>query len=175
MDRQPTAGRYLYRHYLIVAVGGSKYRVWQKLTHDLLHETLALGGCNYSLLSFQLSRAAGSTAIMSSSKAIRIGSLLFCPACGTLLDLPGDSDEIVCDGCARREPASCKSISLFFRKGRSETYFLPLSLREPEYKDVLAPSGLPILAAAETCACAVERRGWIKRKGQGSDRTFASL
>ncbi|WRT70771.1 uncharacterized protein IL334_007770 [Kwoniella shivajii] len=39
--------------------------------------------------------------------AHRIGSLLFCPACGTLLDLPrDDQDEIACHQCGRREPAS---------------------------------------------------------------------
>ncbi len=45
----------------------------------------------------------------SSSKAHRIGSLLFCPSCGTLLDLPGDKDEIACEQCGRKEPASCES------------------------------------------------------------------
>ncbi|KAK8850589.1 hypothetical protein IAR55_004508 [Kwoniella newhampshirensis] len=39
--------------------------------------------------------------------AHRIGSLLFCPACGTLLDLPkDDQDEIACHQCGRKEPAS---------------------------------------------------------------------
>ena len=43
-------------------------------------------------------------------QALRIGSLLFCPACGTLLDLPKDEqDEIECHSCGRREPASCES------------------------------------------------------------------
>lgn len=120
MDRQPTAGRYLYRHYLILAVSGCKFRVWQKLTICFMKHSR----CSYSLFSRQLSRAARSTAIMSNSKAIRIGSLLFCPACGTLLDLPGDSDEIVCDGCARREPASCMFISLRIGESRPNTYFL---------------------------------------------------
>lgn len=45
--------------------------------------------------------------------AQRIGSLLFCPACGTLLDLPkDDQDEIPCDHCGRTEPASCESVPL---------------------------------------------------------------
>ncbi|AAW42637.2 DNA-directed RNA polymerase I subunit RPA12 [Cryptococcus neoformans] len=39
--------------------------------------------------------------------AHRIGSLLFCPACGTLLDLPkDDQNEIACSQCGRLEPAS---------------------------------------------------------------------
>lgn len=46
-------------------------------------------------------------------QALRIGSLLFCPACGTLLDLPKDEqDEIECHSCGRREPASCKLVRL---------------------------------------------------------------
>ncbi|KAJ9113588.1 hypothetical protein QFC20_001940 [Naganishia adeliensis] len=65
---------------------------------------------------------------MSSTKAIRIGSLLFCPACGTLLDLPGDSDEIVCDGCARREPAS--SYENLNTKTYSHPAAFPSSLRQ---------------------------------------------
>lgn len=43
--------------------------------------------------------------------AHRIGSLLFCPVCGTLLDLPkDDQDEIICAQCGRKEPASCESL-----------------------------------------------------------------
>jgi hypothetical protein len=43
------------------------------------------------------------------SRAKRIGALLFCPACGTLLDLPrDDQDEIDCHQCGRKEPASCE-------------------------------------------------------------------
>lgn len=49
------------------------------------------------------------TSTMSTSRAKRIGSLLFCPACGTLLDLPrDDQDEIECHQCGRKEPASCE-------------------------------------------------------------------
>lgn len=49
------------------------------------------------------------TYTMSTSRAKRIGSLLFCPACGTLLDLPrDDQDEIECHQCGRKEPASCE-------------------------------------------------------------------
>ncbi|KAF9015903.1 DNA-directed RNA polymerase I kDa polypeptide [Hymenopellis radicata] len=41
------------------------------------------------------------------SRAEKIGSLLFCPTCGTLLDLPKDSENhVTCDQCAHEEPAS---------------------------------------------------------------------
>lgn len=41
------------------------------------------------------------------SSAKLIGSLLFCPVCSTLLDLPGDKDIIVCEQCNHEEPAQC--------------------------------------------------------------------
>ncbi|KAH7330681.1 DNA-directed RNA polymerase I kDa polypeptide [Rhizoctonia solani] len=40
-------------------------------------------------------------------RAHRIGSLLFCPTCGTLLDLPGeDAPNVKCEQCGHLEPAS---------------------------------------------------------------------
>jgi len=40
-------------------------------------------------------------------KAYKIGSLLFCPECGTLLNIPVDNEPVVvCDQCAHEEPAS---------------------------------------------------------------------
>ena len=44
---------------------------------------------------------------MAPTKARLIGSLLFCPTCSTLLDLPGDADVIVCEQCGHEEPAEC--------------------------------------------------------------------
>ena len=36
------------------------------------------------------------------------GSLLFCPDCGTLLDLPkGDQEAVKCEQCDHHEPISC--------------------------------------------------------------------
>lgn len=38
------------------------------------------------------------------------GSLLFCPDCGTLLNLPKEGESLVtCEQCAYEEPASCQS------------------------------------------------------------------
>ena len=38
-----------------------------------------------------------------------LGSLLFCPDCGTLLSLPRDGESIVtCEQCGHEEPASCQ-------------------------------------------------------------------
>ncbi|GAW02716.1 DNA-directed RNA polymerase I kDa polypeptide [Lentinula edodes] len=39
--------------------------------------------------------------------ATKIGSLLFCPTCGTLLDLPKDSEpNVLCEQCGHQEPAT---------------------------------------------------------------------
>ncbi|KAJ7171561.1 DNA-directed RNA polymerase I kDa polypeptide [Mycena crocata] len=39
--------------------------------------------------------------------AHKIGALLFCPSCGTLLELPKDGEvTVVCEQCAHVEPAS---------------------------------------------------------------------
>ncbi|KAF9073971.1 DNA-directed RNA polymerase I kDa polypeptide [Rhodocollybia butyracea] len=39
--------------------------------------------------------------------AHKIGSLLFCPTCGTLLDLPKDSEpNVICEQCGHEEPAT---------------------------------------------------------------------
>ena len=38
------------------------------------------------------------------------GSLLFCPDCGTLLDLPeSQAIHVKCEQCGHLEPASCKA------------------------------------------------------------------
>ena len=65
----------------------------------------------------------GKTSRSSTIQADRIGSLLFCPACGTLLSLPGDLDEIACEQCGRREPASCELARVYndVLAGHSET------------------------------------------------------
>ncbi|KAF4623571.1 hypothetical protein D9613_001558 [Agrocybe pediades] len=43
----------------------------------------------------------------STSSAHKVGSLLFCPNCGTLLSLPRDGESFVtCEQCAYQEPAS---------------------------------------------------------------------
>ncbi|KAG7571120.1 hypothetical protein FFLO_00945 [Filobasidium floriforme] len=62
------------------------------------------------------------------TRADRIGSLLFCPACGTLLSLPGDMDEIACEQCGRREPAS--SYENLDVKTYSHPNAFPSSLRQ---------------------------------------------
>ena len=44
----------------------------------------------------------------SDERAHDSGSLLFCPDCGTLLNLPvGNELTVVCEQCAHEEPASC--------------------------------------------------------------------
>lgn len=52
---------------------------------------------------------------MSVTKALpdKIGSLLFCPSCGSLLDVPGDEDIIKCEPCGMTQDASSEFFLLF--------------------------------------------------------------
>lgn len=43
----------------------------------------------------------------------KIGSLLFCPSCGSLLDVPGDEDVIKCLPCGMVQDASSKCVTSF--------------------------------------------------------------
>jgi DNA-directed RNA polymerase subunit M/transcription elongation factor TFIIS len=51
---------------------------------------------------------------MTSAFPNQIGSLIFCSRCGNLLDLPGDEDHLVCDGCGQVEDATGASFRLRF-------------------------------------------------------------
>jgi hypothetical protein len=81
----------------------------------------------------------GKTPRSSTIQADRIGSLLFCPACGTLLSLPGDLDEIACEQCGRREPASCELVLACNHvwpdtgKARSRTRLTSLTDHRPKF------------------------------------------
>lgn len=54
-------------------------------------------------------RLAGDYRIEMAAAANQYGSLIFCSRCGTLLDLPGDEDHLVCDGCGQVEDATGQS------------------------------------------------------------------
>ena len=45
-----------------------------------------------------------------SAASNQFGSLIFCSRCGTLLDLPGDEDHLVCSGCGQVEDAQGPSL-----------------------------------------------------------------
>lgn len=111
--------------------------------------------------------------------AHRIGSLLFCPACGTLLDLPkDDQDEIPCSQCGRIEPASCELSSSSAIIPYSASHPLSMrcdvaeqrgcSIREPGDKDVLITKRLSQFTAEQAGACAEQRDGERGGKGAGS-------
>ena len=49
------------------------------------------------------------SAIILRADARSLGSLLFCPDCGTLLNLPQDGESTVaCSQCQHEEPVECK-------------------------------------------------------------------
>lgn len=43
---------------------------------------------------------------------LEAGSLLFCPTCGTLLDLPGSEENVICEQCGHKEPVRCKVVAI---------------------------------------------------------------
>lgn len=49
-----------------------------------------------------------------SAASNQFGSLIFCSRCGTLLDLPGDEDHLVCSGCGQVEDAQGAPTLLLF-------------------------------------------------------------
>ncbi|KAF8961012.1 hypothetical protein BDZ97DRAFT_1830881 [Flammula alnicola] len=66
---------------------------------------------------------------MSPSRAHKVGSLLFCPDCGTLLSLPRDGEKIVtCEQCAYEEPAN--SYENVIITTRSDPEAFPSALRQ---------------------------------------------
>ncbi|KAH9994510.1 DNA-directed RNA polymerase I kDa polypeptide [Russula vinacea] len=61
--------------------------------------------------------------------AHKIGPLLFCPDCGTLLDLPfGDEADVRCNQCGRVEPASSYENSKITTHSHPDAF--PSSLRQ---------------------------------------------
>ncbi|BGP42096.1 DNA-directed RNA polymerase I core subunit rpa12 [Rhodotorula kratochvilovae] len=58
----------------------------------------------------------------------QFGSLIFCSRCGTLLDLPGDEDQLVCDGCGQVEDAGAYEGKVITTKSNPAAF--PSSLRQ---------------------------------------------
>ena len=74
------------------------------------HQTLHLEPQTHVESSQDWYVSVGATGEMIWPTRARLGSLLFCPDCGTLLNLPvGDERTVVCEQCAHEEPASCAS------------------------------------------------------------------
>ncbi|KAL8292922.1 hypothetical protein RQP46_000616 [Phenoliferia psychrophenolica] len=58
----------------------------------------------------------------------KFGSLIFCQRCGNLLDLPGDDDEIVCEGCGLVEDATAYENQTITTRSNPSAF--PSSLRQ---------------------------------------------
>ncbi|KAI0047417.1 DNA-directed RNA polymerase I kDa polypeptide [Auriscalpium vulgare] len=83
--------------------------------------------------------------------AQKIGSLLFCPACGTLLDLPhGDEASVKCEQCGHAEPASSyENIEI---TTRSHPDAFPSALRQKRKTQTKAHEGSDsMLKVSEEC------------------------
>ncbi|KDQ55003.1 hypothetical protein JAAARDRAFT_60445 [Jaapia argillacea MUCL 33604] len=83
--------------------------------------------------------------------AQKIGSLLFCPDCGTLLDLPQGDDTIVnCEQCGHEEPASSyENIEI---TTRSHPDAFPSALRQKgKTQTKIHEGGEALLKVTEKC------------------------
>ncbi|GAA5909465.1 hypothetical protein JCM8208_006533 [Rhodotorula glutinis] len=63
-----------------------------------------------------------------SAASNQFGSLIFCSRCGTLLDLPGDEDHLVCSGCGQVEDAQAYEGQVITTKSNPAAF--PSSLRQ---------------------------------------------
>ncbi|KAI0271736.1 DNA-directed RNA polymerase I kDa polypeptide [Gloeopeniophorella convolvens] len=83
--------------------------------------------------------------------AHKIGSLLFCPDCGTLLDLPhGDEPDVTCEQCGHVEPASSYENSEITTHSHPDAF--PSSLRQKRKTQTKAHEGSDaLLKVTETC------------------------
>lgn len=92
----------------------------------------------------------------STTRADRVGSLLFCPACGTLLSLPGDMDEIACEQCGRREPASCELsvyMSMYRERCSEEEVRDDRAGRGEAGREMMSLAERPLLGTTHLSAC----------------------
>ncbi|EJD43376.1 hypothetical protein AURDEDRAFT_114723 [Auricularia subglabra TFB-10046 SS5] len=88
----------------------------------------------------------------SSARAHKIGSLLFCPHCGTLLDLPKmNEDTVKCDQCGHVEPSSSYDNIKIVTRSHPDAF--PSVLRQKR-KTQTQTSGDALLRVKEKCpAC----------------------
>jgi DNA-directed RNA polymerase subunit M/transcription elongation factor TFIIS len=74
------------------------------------------------------------------------GSLIFCSRCSTLLDLPGDEDQLVCDACGQVEDATGACSPKLHRICQADLTS-ENSVRGQGYHDQVEPGCVPFLAA----------------------------
>lgn len=78
----------------------------------------------------------------------KLGSLLFCPDCGTLLSLPRDGESIVtCEQCGYEEPASCQWGLLTWIESKLNTFMG--SIWESNYHNTLKCWSISITSTPE--------------------------
>ncbi|KII92476.1 hypothetical protein PLICRDRAFT_473348 [Plicaturopsis crispa FD-325 SS-3] len=84
------------------------------------------------------------------SRAHKIGSLLFCPDCGTLLNLPHENENVViCEQCAHQEPASSyENIEI---TTRSHPDAFPSALRQKRKTQTKVHEGEVLMKVSEKC------------------------
>ncbi|KAJ3485711.1 hypothetical protein NLI96_g4769 [Meripilus lineatus] len=82
--------------------------------------------------------------------AHKIGSLLFCPDCGTLLNLPRDDEtEVACEQCGYLEPASSYENIEIVTKSHPDAF--PSALHQKRKTQTKVHEGETLLKVTEKC------------------------
>ncbi|KAG2142708.1 transcription factor S-II-domain-containing protein [Suillus cothurnatus] len=86
--------------------------------------------------------------------AHKIGSLIFCPHCGTLLSPPKDDEKtVICEQCSYEEPASCLTENIEITT-RSHPEAFPSALRQKRKTQTKVHQGKVLPKVSEKCpAC----------------------
>ncbi|KDQ17520.1 hypothetical protein BOTBODRAFT_53117 [Botryobasidium botryosum FD-172 SS1] len=100
---------------------------------------------------------------------IGMGSLLFCPDCGTLLSLPGDEETIKCEQCGHLEPVS--SYENFEVTTRSHPDAFPSALRQKRTTQTKAHASVDIgTKSQEACPkCGHPESFYFEKQTRGAD------
>ncbi|CAL1696867.1 unnamed protein product [Somion occarium] len=87
-----------------------------------------------------------------SKHAHKIGALLFCPDCGTLLNLPADNEtEVKCEQCGRKEPASSYEDIEIITRSHPDAFPSALAQKRKTQTKVHEGEDLNLLKVTEKC------------------------
>lgn len=86
----------------------------------------------------------------------RIGSLNFCPVCGTLLDVPGDDDYVTCEQCGHTENAArASTLSALDCFSANASNVFPRRIRERPHHYAIPSRSFSLTSERQEKSCAV--------------------
>ncbi|KAI9454722.1 hypothetical protein HD554DRAFT_2149904 [Boletus coccyginus] len=98
-----------------------------------------------------------------SALAHKIGSLLFCPDCGTLLALPqGDELTVTCEQCHREEPASSYENIEIITHSHPDAF--PSALRQKRKTQTKIHQGKVLPKVTEKCPACGHHEAFYEEK-----------